>query len=128
MNKVSGWKTSYSLKFISLFCSFILENNPLSVVNCLATVDTQSEKGGKNETWRGKESWCQIKGVEVFNDNCKSLAYFIQFLLNKRPQMGYFEKCFVNLKQHFCKMSWFRWTKVPLHICKRTNMNRNFLL
>ena len=50
MNKVSGWKTSYSLKFISLFCSFILENNPLSVVNCLATVDTQSEKGGKNET------------------------------------------------------------------------------
>jgi hypothetical protein len=34
----------------------------------------------------------------MFSDESKGLVYFIQFLLNRRLQMGYFEKCFVNLE------------------------------
>lgn len=48
MNKVSIQKTCCSLKFISLFSSFILEKDCLSV-NCLAAVDSQSEEGGEKE-------------------------------------------------------------------------------
>lgn len=126
MNKVSIRKTFCNLKFISLFSSFTLEKDCLSV-HCLATVDSQSEKGGEKRKRKGKESWFQIKGMKVFSNKCKNPTYFIQFLIKKRPQMGYFQKCFLNLRLHFGRISWFGWTNMFFAYMQiRKSMNRNF--
>lgn len=128
MKKVSIWKTSCSLKFISLFCSFILVNNHFFEFPGNSGLSVWGRMEKKEKTKR-KKSWFQIKGMAVFSNKCKNPAYFIQFLVNKRPQMGYFQKCFVNLVLHFCRISWFGWTNVSsAYMQIRTSINRNFLL